>query len=589
MRKEILLFNLFFMTLCLGPLTAQETYYVDSAAVAGLNNGSSWEDAYTDLQDALAASEEGDEIWVAEGTYFPGDNPEATFLINTNITLLGGFPAGGGDGTIEERDPTAHETILSGDLNGDDVDDDFDNFKSDNVMTVVEVANNITNATEIDGFKIRNGYSNGNSWPNEDGAAIHSEGTPVIRNCFFTQNYAKNQGGAILHNTASAESIVIESCVFEKNTSAFGGAIYVYYSDYQIVDCRFSENIAVPNAGGGMLANGASGTISNCLFEDNMSGRNGGGIFVFSWTDINDVTLTLENCTFAGNTAENLGGGLGLIVSDSIQAIVRNCILRNNSSPTGAAVGMSVFEGGQFAFTENANILFENCLLTGNTGNEVLGIHQIGPIQLLNCTVASNDCFGINHGNQSVLEIQNSILYNPGYEEYIGSTEAIITSNGGNLIFDTSLDDLLLPTDKSGIAPDFDSDYLPTDGGNLVNAGINAGVTALLDLGGNERIQYEVVDIGAYESPFLVVSTREIVLGEIELYPNPAFDILHIELPETVTQPVEVSLFDNQVRLMSRQILSSGQVIDVEGLAPGIYWVKAVAEDIVYSGRFIKR
>ena len=42
--------------------------YVDADAT-GLNDGSSWADAFNDLQDAIASSTSGDSIWVADGTY----------------------------------------------------------------------------------------------------------------------------------------------------------------------------------------------------------------------------------------------------------------------------------------------------------------------------------------------------------------------------------------------------------------------------------------------------------------------------------------------------------------------------------------
>jgi hypothetical protein len=56
--------------------------FVDSRA-KGSNNGSSWANAYTDLQSALALKNFDIEIWVARGTYKPTAtaNRSASFLL----------------------------------------------------------------------------------------------------------------------------------------------------------------------------------------------------------------------------------------------------------------------------------------------------------------------------------------------------------------------------------------------------------------------------------------------------------------------------------------------------------------------------
>ena len=49
-----------------GMALAGNIIYVNAGAAGG-NNGTSWTDAYTDLQSALARASAGDEIWVAKG------------------------------------------------------------------------------------------------------------------------------------------------------------------------------------------------------------------------------------------------------------------------------------------------------------------------------------------------------------------------------------------------------------------------------------------------------------------------------------------------------------------------------------------
>ena len=64
------------------PLTAQ--IFVNASAT-GANDGSSWSDAYTDLQSALGQASPGDEIWVAAGVYNPGGALSATFQPTVSI------------------------------------------------------------------------------------------------------------------------------------------------------------------------------------------------------------------------------------------------------------------------------------------------------------------------------------------------------------------------------------------------------------------------------------------------------------------------------------------------------------------------
>jgi hypothetical protein len=86
--------------------------YVDADA-NGRKLGSSWLDAYSDLHTALAkaATSCGEEIWVADGTYLTTEQ-NTTFALTGDAAMYGGFA--GGEGSRNDRDWLANESILSG-------------------------------------------------------------------------------------------------------------------------------------------------------------------------------------------------------------------------------------------------------------------------------------------------------------------------------------------------------------------------------------------------------------------------------------------------------------------------------------------
>ena len=99
-------------------LSTQAQIYVDASAT-GAKDGSSWEDAYTDLQAALDVAAAGAEIRVASGTYKPtaapddstDDNRNKAFHFNKNLVLKGSYnPA-------TDTQDFANPSILSGDFN----------------------------------------------------------------------------------------------------------------------------------------------------------------------------------------------------------------------------------------------------------------------------------------------------------------------------------------------------------------------------------------------------------------------------------------------------------------------------------------
>src|SRR5262245_61802335 len=98
---------------------ATRVIFVKAGAV-GANDGSSWANAYTGLQSALAAANPSSadtvEIWVAAGTYTPRPTADRSlsFTLKNNVQVYGGFA--GVETQREERNSAANVTILSGDI-----------------------------------------------------------------------------------------------------------------------------------------------------------------------------------------------------------------------------------------------------------------------------------------------------------------------------------------------------------------------------------------------------------------------------------------------------------------------------------------
>jgi len=165
--------------------------FVNQASVGG--DGRTWASAYNSLSAALdAIPESGAEIWLAQGTYFPTSSLDrsATFSIQDNVTLLGGFL--GSEGSSLQRNPSANPTILSGNIG--DLGSETDN--SYHVITTSGFRSECT----IDGLQIQDGNANaiGNS---TGGGLLSGNFKTVVRNCTFRNNFAAS--GSAIYNSAS--------------------------------------------------------------------------------------------------------------------------------------------------------------------------------------------------------------------------------------------------------------------------------------------------------------------------------------------------------------------------------------------------
>lgn len=351
--------------------------YVDATSGSEGADGLSWETAYPDLQFALAVANAG-EIWVAAGVYHPappGGNRSLSFVLPDDVALYGGFA--GDETEREQRDPEARQTILSGDLNGDDESGNT----LDNSNRVVKITNSLSDTNRLDGFRIEGGRA---APPSAllTGAGLYIENARLaIANCTFRDNFASNNGGAVyvMSGAIEASQIVFQNCSFSRNGSqGLGTAIFAtpnsagtQYPSLVIEDCLFQDNgFLYP-----VSANSAMIVLRRSYFMDNEGG-------VLSAND--RVTLTAENCVFMRN-----GGMNGAVyVGTRSTADILHCILAENYTKeiyvradtylkTDLAVSNSIVWNAYYPSVEifpdtaaNADITITRTLISGGYAGE---------------------------------------------------------------------------------------------------------------------------------------------------------------------------------------------------------------------------
>lgn len=338
------------------------------ASATGANDGSSWDDAYTDLQAALAAAVGGvNEIWIARGTYKPttGTDRTISFTMVDGVNVYGGF-AGTNEIQRSERDstPETNGTILSGDIGSS-------SDTSDNAFHVVLV-NNDTTCT-IEGVTIRDGNADGAGTSN-CGGGIFTFDTNVsltLRNVIVEDNLsagAQPDGAGIKVSQGNTVSLTVCDCVFRRNicgadaTGGFiaGGAVRLEPGNVgTFLNTVFENNevrgvLQTQNSGalGGAIAmrtiNGDSLTIVNCQFYNNFASNSGGAIW-YGNTNVGGAstgTMNVVNCSFASNEAAGSTFGGGALYSDRGARTVTNCIMWGNVANVGAEIDVPAISTG---------------------------------------------------------------------------------------------------------------------------------------------------------------------------------------------------------------------------------------------------
>lgn len=289
------------------------TVYVDQHA-SGTNNGTSWTDAYTDLQQALAVATNHPlntlQVWVAKGTYIPtaGTDRQVSFVLPNGNAVYGGFA--GTETALTQRNWRANPTVLSGDIGQP-------GNTSDNSYHVVRSEASDHN-TVLDGFTVTGGK-----------ADYNERGSVYI-------------GGGLL---CTLSSPVIRNSIFVANSAGIGGGIGVVGqdSDPRIENVMVIGNIA--NEGGGIaMLYGAKSAVRNVVLSGNRASAGGGVYAIFN------SHPQITNATFSSNHAN---GGPALASSRNASITLSNSIVWGNTSPSNSF----------FSASENASLIVSDSVV----------------------------------------------------------------------------------------------------------------------------------------------------------------------------------------------------------------------------------
>jgi hypothetical protein len=254
--------------LCALRLTATATTIYVRSNASGVNNGTSWTNAYTSLQSALVAAASGDEIWVAAGTYKPTATADRTisFALKNGVGVYGGFV--GTETMRSQRNPAANVTILSGDIGTVAV-------ATDNSYHVITSDSTVTATGILDGFTVTAGRADGASDPIDRGAGAYiNQGSPTFVRCIFSNGYAGNRGGGV---RVAAGNPSFTECTFQGNFSQSAGAGLSAASvgSMQVRSCIFRNNtVNNSTGGGGIEATDNTSVVNSVVAQNSPNGMN---------------------------------------------------------------------------------------------------------------------------------------------------------------------------------------------------------------------------------------------------------------------------------------------------------------------------
>ena len=385
---------------------------INSPCTSGCD-GSSWHNAYRDMNEMLDDyHDDGQIIWVAEGTYHPDDSSGSStnnrydeIKIENPLKIFGGYRPTGEYSF--KYNPDSFQTIFSGEIQQDGI-------HTNNSYTILFIEST-ANETVLDGIIVEEGHANAPAamLVQRTGAGMFNYADITINNCIFRNNEASTPAAGV------------------------GAAIISYTGHIKINNSLFYNNKSTAE-GGAVSPQTGLATLTNCTFVNNHSDIAGGGVHTcFATTNIN-------NCIFQGNTApasglEDLRDACGAILTN-----VRHSAFSNSFSTQANFFGDNI-ELTYQSYVDSANNNFallwgssaidagDNTLSTSS--NDFLGNSRIKGLHI--DMGAYEFDYEFPCGIYSTLDIDDNPIYAGIYKAsgLISSTGEVNNNSGGSVTF----------------------------------------------------------------------------------------------------------------------------------------------------------
>ncbi len=369
-------------------------------------------------------------------------------------------------------------------------------------------------------------------------------------------------------------------------TSYGGGAINIRSSSPIIDSMAFVNNKTPFNTGAAIFANGFGLTINHCVFSGHEITKNNpwGGVVYIGKGELNVKNTVFMNAVntygiFATGTTKK-------VILENVLFV--NNILANNASGTTIVIDA----------VDSMEVIMTNTTIADN-GQSAITMRSGRPNRLFmtNCIVSSQPDWVVQVSNSCLVqyELKNCNFWNNGGLISINApallgTNVTKNANGdscdawGNISFD--------PKFQAGT-------WMLSPGSKCIDAGTNSVVTLNSDLIGKPRIfdgdhdGDTIVDMGAFEFDSIATSTgigmhkHVNANNEMQLYPNPAHDVLYILLSDKYTATsLEIISITGQT-VYSNPNPDTKTEINTTGLAKGIYIVKVSGTESTSVKRLI--